>query len=100
MIPGQAQVVRHRWNLGKILRPVVVGANARRQHTGQHRKAGRGTQRKIAIRIFEHHAFIGETVEMGRICDPPIGLENLRFELVSLYQQNVWFVLDHRLGLK
>ena len=100
MIPGQAQVVRHRWNLGKILRPVVVGANARRQHTGQHRKTGRGTQRKIAVRIFEHHAFIGEAIQVGRICDPPIGLENLGFELVSLDQQNIRFVLDHRLCLK
>ena len=67
VIPGQAQVVRHRWNLGKILRPVVVGTNARRQHTGQHRKAGRSTQRKIAVCIFEHHAFIGEAIQVGRI---------------------------------
>ncbi len=99
MITGQAKVVCHCWDLGKVLRAVVVGANSRRQHTGQHRKAGRGTQRKITVRIFEHHAFIGQDVKMGSICDPPIGPENLGFELVSLNQQNVWLVLEHKSGI-
>ena len=96
VITSQAQVVRHGRNLGKILRTVVVGADARRQHAGQHGEAGRGTQRKIAIRIFEHHAFIGEAVQIGGIGGTPIGVQNLGFELVSLDQQNIRFSRGHR----
>ena len=86
MITGQEQVVRHRRDLGKILRTIVVGVDTRRQHSSQHGKAGRGAQWKITIRILEHHAFIGEAIQIRDIGGTPIGLENLGFELVSLDQ--------------
>jgi hypothetical protein len=69
-VAGRREGMRERRHRRRQLAGVVVGADGGRQPAAQHGEAGRRADRRVAVGGVEHHAAVGDRLQMRRLHHP------------------------------